>query len=647
MIVSVHLATVPELEPAAPARRINNARLHILIHAVLSASRCAVLELLVVIMMGLFIVLTARCLLLITLGSIPTFGQTQQDDQPPNVVTELPHEKFYYIGGSFDLECVVTGHPPPQITWMKDGLPISERSEHATILERGTLHVEDASMFDTGQYHCRASNQYGTAVGMLCLVQMASLAMFPPLPDQIHVVKPRESLKLHCEPPSSSPPPIIHWTKVLPSGESHSLVLDNTKSMDSSGNLYFSSVSPEDANVAYACVAYNAFVDLVVTGRRHSVRLTQDPLPNYIPSHHLWSSESEPTALLGSTLTIECVFGGYPTPNVLWIGPSGLAVSGEVSDNRKFFIPRVRTSDAGLYRCQTGESGALNYEFQVTVAVKPYWEKHPENLVRVGHGEDLVVECNARGVPDVVIRWFFNGMSIASEPRLSISREGRQLTLENATDADSKVIQCYASNSHGYVFANIPALVMSSPPFVVREPLATLATVGGTGVLDCRSLVTGFPTPTLHWTRNDQPVTAEDRFRFDVDTGNLLISDVRPTDAGAYLCEALNPYGSDSTTLTLDVESLPTSETPLITSPAPTEPEIVVSGGAMTYSDRSKLHFVGADLFLLKLWVTKISYSKQVSAVAKTKSSWPIVNRIRPKKASKPFRSRRRTECSI
>ncbi|XP_071489167.1 protogenin B-like [Diadema antillarum] len=70
-------------------------------------------------------------------------------------------------GTSIRLLCRVEAEPPEgfKIAWFRDGLSVAVGSQRVTQLLAGSaiLHITSASHGDSGQYSCRASNQYGAS----------------------------------------------------------------------------------------------------------------------------------------------------------------------------------------------------------------------------------------------------------------------------------------------------------------------------------------------------------------------------------------------------------------------------------------------------------------------------------------------------
>lgn len=65
------------------------------------------------------------------------------------------------VGSSVRLKCVASGHPRPDITWMKDDQALTglEAGEHRK--KKWTLSLKNLRPEDSGKYTCRVSNRAG------------------------------------------------------------------------------------------------------------------------------------------------------------------------------------------------------------------------------------------------------------------------------------------------------------------------------------------------------------------------------------------------------------------------------------------------------------------------------------------------------
>ncbi|UYV81090.1 hypothetical protein LAZ67_19002746, partial [Cordylochernes scorpioides] len=82
--------------------------------------------------------------------------------------------------------------------------------------------------------------------------------------------------------------------------------------------------------------------------------------------------------------------------------------------------------------------------------------------------------CNTRGHPEPVITWIHNGKKITTGPHYHI--EGRSLTVEDVTEAQSGIYQCFASNELGSTSAAGLLSVVLAGGQVVDAPEVTQLT---------------------------------------------------------------------------------------------------------------------------------------------------------------------------
>ncbi|OXB61727.1 hypothetical protein ASZ78_002728 [Callipepla squamata] len=87
-------------------------------------------------------------------------------NEPPQIVSEAPAHIRCCEGEAVMFECIVSGQPPPVVTWSWNGqnLSASERlsfEEHEAGSHR--LHIRGVSVMDAGLYCCVAKNVAGTA----------------------------------------------------------------------------------------------------------------------------------------------------------------------------------------------------------------------------------------------------------------------------------------------------------------------------------------------------------------------------------------------------------------------------------------------------------------------------------------------------
>ncbi|KAJ3600174.1 hypothetical protein NHX12_034124, partial [Muraenolepis orangiensis] len=73
---------------------------------------------------------------------------------PPTItgVSEGPTERKVVLGKPLTLECQAAGHPPPSLTWLKDGVPVQDRESVRVAQQGRSLQIASAAVSDTGHY---------------------------------------------------------------------------------------------------------------------------------------------------------------------------------------------------------------------------------------------------------------------------------------------------------------------------------------------------------------------------------------------------------------------------------------------------------------------------------------------------------------
>lgn len=82
---------------------------------------------------------------------------------PPSIEGGLdnPTEKKVLLRKPLTLECEAGGHPPPALTWLKDGVPVTS-SDSVMVLQGGRkIEILNADVSDSGRYVCVATSIAG------------------------------------------------------------------------------------------------------------------------------------------------------------------------------------------------------------------------------------------------------------------------------------------------------------------------------------------------------------------------------------------------------------------------------------------------------------------------------------------------------
>ena len=101
---------------------------------------------------------------------------------PPAVLptaSVLPPSQVVYLNHSANLTCVATGRPPPQVSWLHNGVPIEGTSPGVTVTP-SSLVIAMVMGGDAGVYTCSADNDVGRAIAMATVTVLCELLLSCP-----------------------------------------------------------------------------------------------------------------------------------------------------------------------------------------------------------------------------------------------------------------------------------------------------------------------------------------------------------------------------------------------------------------------------------------------------------------------------------
>uniref|UniRef100_H2YT93 Ig-like domain-containing protein n=1 Tax=Ciona savignyi TaxID=51511 RepID=H2YT93_CIOSA len=315
------------------------------------------------------------------------------------------------------------------------------------------------------------------------------------------------------------------------------------------GSLVILQVARSDAG-QFTCTARNP------AGSDHgNINLTVGMLPRITTTDLVYNTVEH------IPVSMQCVATGNPLPDIVWRkdgDPRSLEqLSGyEVSGDGTLTILDPNHDDEGRYSCMASNpAGVDSIDVILEIYLRPQSnDSIHEYIVTIGHSVTLV--CDVSGSDPPPYEWLKEGETVSGdEVGLVISSAG-SLTLASAALDDAGSYKCVATNIAGSAENNM-RLTVQVPPSIRRGPSLIKVLKSETASLQCHA--TGLPTPTITWSREDVLID-ELGGRFSVLTGSseLRIRNTELTDDGQYFCTAMNPAGSDSSAIMLDVQSHPT-----------------------------------------------------------------------------------------
>lgn len=179
----------------------------------------------------------------------------------------------------------------------------------------------------------------------------------------------------------------------------------------------------------------------------------------------------------------------------------------------------------------------------------------------IQQGGELLLECQADGVPAPVLSWVLPDRSVLTSAARSSSRifmdTNGTLHISVTLLSDRGLYRCVASNSAGAASASVRIHVSSLPPMIQQAREEHLLLSPGRPVYaDCSAR--GAPPPTLRWRIPDGTLVRPSQFLygnlFVLPNGTLHIRKFGPKDSGSYECTASNAVGADKRTVRVEIK---------------------------------------------------------------------------------------------
>ncbi|XP_044798653.2 hemicentin-1 isoform X3 [Bubalus bubalis] len=463
------------------------------------------------------------------------------------------------VDTSINIECRATGMPPPQINWLKNGLPLP-LSSHIRLLSGGqVIRIVRAQASDVAVYTCVASNRAGVDNKHYSLQ-----VLVPPSLDngmgteEITIVK-GSSTSMTCF-TDGTPAPRMSWLR-----DGQPLGLDAHLSISSQGMvLQLIKAETEDSG-RYTCIASNEAGEV----SKHFILKVLEP-------PHINGSEEpiEMSVIVNNPLELTCMASGIPAPKITWMKDGRplpqMDQMQTLGGGEVLRISSTQVEDTGRYTClASSPAGDDDKEYLVRVHVPP-------NIAGTGEPQDFTVlrnrqvtlECKSDAVPPPVITWLKNGERLQATPRIRILSGGRYLQINNADLGDTANYTCVASNIVGKTTREF-ILTVNVPPSIKSGPQSLVIHLNKSTLLEC--FAEGVPAPRITW-RKDGAVLSGSHARYSIlENGFLRIQSAQVTDSGRYLCMATSAAGTDRRRIDLQVHVPPSI------APGPTNMTVTVN----------------------------------------------------------------------
>ncbi|XP_055635973.1 hemicentin-1-like isoform X2 [Toxorhynchites rutilus septentrionalis] len=435
---------------------------------------------------------------------------------------------------------------PVDIDWTHDGVRISNAAG------KEYLELRNLTVADAGIYECQVNSQGKTLLDSTLLTVEYAPKASKTLADTV-LAPYGQTLQLECG-LSGNPSPVLTWTyRALDETEERQL-------SDEDDILILPGVTPE-AEGFYTCEGRNRHGS---TKRTVLVQGEADEPPR-IPK----PDETTLYVRLGARVVLNCSCDlCQPLSEYIWTNgrltfessPYDLQDNARVNLNvdqtrnavqYQLTIDNFGTLDQGSYSCILSNAhGADSIVTEVRLMQAPQTEGIliddelvvPEFVGLEGSVRHL--SCDAVGLPEPHIEWWFNGITPQNDRRFSLKNDNKTLWLMSNFDRTySGNYTCVASNPMGSATSELLLHYGSAPYFPEPSNMLLNAEVGDRIALNCS--VVGIPEPDTAWYYNGDLMTKNRTFIATLE------------DSGLYTCNASNSFGDASAITTIVVYGKP------------------------------------------------------------------------------------------
>ncbi|XP_018333733.1 interference hedgehog isoform X3 [Agrilus planipennis] len=335
-----------------------------------------------------------------------------------------------------------------------------------------TLKIKSNTTLVAGGYQCLAHYGASVVASIPGRITITSLGDFPPQENTSVTVIVGNTISWKCDPPEFNPPAVIDYYKDG-SYLSPKIFTARTKS------LILPNVGMGDSGI-YKCLAYNNIQQARIMSNFHLSLKVVSQGPRQAP-RFITIPKKVYVANAGDTIFIECSAYGNPVPKVFWSKSSGGLPNHKIQILQGgLLIKNISSFDDGLYFCNhTNALGTLSHHITVVYSELPSIIDGPRNTDSK-EGENMDLQCVAKGTPEPEITWILNGASVSNDS--AVEAVGNQIYFRPVGKRHAGILQCFAGNSVGitYSSANIkvfPKQISSSdiiedvlPPHPAASP---------------------------------------------------------------------------------------------------------------------------------------------------------------------------------
>lgn len=447
------------------------------------------------------------------------------------------------VGQAVTFSVLVTGSPPPEVDWFKNGAGIND-NEGYVIKEdvdhgKFSLTVVRATCEDAGTYRCVAFNEVGEAS---CKAMLDVVPLYREIEPIIE-----ESFKTEIEVPfenqfdgdMAEPVSIPVEPQIKLGKKKLSAARDGPLFEVKDGE------PPHFIELPEGCRPFEVSPDSDV---KLEVRVSGKPLPEA-----KWLKDDKPIS---------------ESTNLLFHSNN---------DRHTLVIKGPTPREKGTYVCvATNEYGIATRSFDVNIEgyadwVMPSFLEHLESPFQISGDGDVTMEVKVTGNPTPEIEWTQDDQPIEASDRIQVFSKGDNvysLVIRGAQPADEGKYTCTATNPAGKTMRtytlNIdgaeakqvgPVEEAVVPPRVLELPEHG-PSCNVSDDRDVKLEVRFSGQPEVEWSKDGKAIQESNHFQIQSRNAvhTMVIKGATPDDKGLYKCTASNKAGMAWKTFTVDFE---------------------------------------------------------------------------------------------
>ncbi|XP_049437098.1 neural cell adhesion molecule L1-like protein isoform X2 [Epinephelus fuscoguttatus] len=264
-------------------------------------------------------------------------------EEPPKWLTEPPQSQLTVIGSDVHIKCSVSGKPPPDITWRRNGEIFRDDPNSNRRVFDDTVVLHNAVAEDSAVYQCEASNSHGSVLANINILVMNMAPRILTGDYEEYAVVLGGNITMNCS-VFGSPPPTIFWAR-----DESPETIEGERFFALGGSLRIISAEKNDSG-KYVCVASNAEGKSAVT----AVLDVKDPTKIVFPPQDMQIVSGTTAQLMCQAEYDKSLRGSF---EVVWrkdgeeIPLSFEGNSRYAVDDDMLQIMNVNLSDQGVYTC--------------------------------------------------------------------------------------------------------------------------------------------------------------------------------------------------------------------------------------------------------------------------------------------------------